>query len=676
VNIINPLILLILFIVPLSAQENIPDNIYFKTLAEGFSHANLYALRDGKLWIKENGRISGSENAWKLFGGTGLPGGKDAESFKNDDRIVQFSTEATMIAAVSNRGRFYLWQPTLKDETTWSDVTGSPVEDALYLPPNRCWAFSMSVMRAPWKRKTPMPEEDIVSYWEDADGNKTEFGFTATIYSVDPDGQRIRYTDTGLPASWHKAFASPERGTFIIENISASASTLFVINKTGKMYTRLFDYEVEGGCPALIFVYDHQKRNNDRTMPLMESVRTLPIPDWKEQPAIRDVQEGKGSITGKITILLTGKGNAARELRVQGRDAGGKYGYWMKPLLGAGWTFIETGESFSDDHIISDYLAESVPGKTLDKNYSGTMTRWLQEPLSVELIGFYYYNTPCILRVHRGNTHFDLRLHTVDMWSPTVQKKFYPWLVGNPSGEPKLLQGTIEIPENILNSDNKDIKEIIDNYFRDYQKVPFALNVRADDRTVRITSRLIQRRVNLEKDYESHTPIEMNFINESEPEGGAYYSKIAGDPDLTVPANQEALTNNDILLIDEKISRNEKTIKAINDLVAEFKKNNLKAGTFSFLGFSAFSFFNGAVSAVQIPHWDIPSDDPAVRENIIQFGGVSYTGGAPMLEHAKMNMSMSAYTPEDYYRAIAVLNNNIAQLGKLRESILQKNKIR
>ena len=111
-----------------------------------------------------------------------------------------------MIAAVSNTGRFYLWQPTFKENTTWEEVTGAPFEDALYLPKNKSWSFGFSVLRAPWKRLAPM--HDIVTYWEDIDGNKTAFGLTATIYVVAPDGQNIFFTDTGLPATFNRAFAS------------------------------------------------------------------------------------------------------------------------------------------------------------------------------------------------------------------------------------------------------------------------------------------------------------------------------------------------------------------------------------------------------------------------------------------------------------------------------------
>ncbi|HNX60926.1 MAG TPA: hypothetical protein PKK43_17630, partial [Spirochaetota bacterium] len=313
-------------------------------------------------------------------------------------------------------------------------MNGAPVENALFLPKCRTWCFSMSLMRAPWKRLTPMHENDIVSYWEDADGNRTEFGFTATIYVVDPDGQRIRYTDTGLPMSWHKAFASPERGRFIIEEISAAASTVFVVNRTGKMYTRMMDYEMEGGCPALKFVYEHEKRTKgDEIAPLMKAVRTLPLPDWRLQEAIEPVvndKTGKACVTCHITIVLTGKGNAARELRVRGRDTRGEYGYWRKPVFGKEWEFVVTGERFDDRDIINDYLADAPVGRQLDRNYRGTVKKYGQPDLPVELVGFYYYSTPAIIRFNAGGKSNDIIFHTVDQWSPTEQKKFYPELVG------------------------------------------------------------------------------------------------------------------------------------------------------------------------------------------------------------------------------------------------------
>jgi hypothetical protein len=475
--------------------DQLPENVYLKNSQQGISYEYYYALKDGKIWIKPNESTTGIKGEWKLFGSTGVPYGNDVPSFKPDDKIAGFSTDGTMIVAVSQNGRFYFWQPTLEEKTTWTEEIGSPFSDSLYLPKNKLWSFSFSVLRAPWKRLTPM--HDIVTYWEDIDGNKTQFGLIATIYVVDPDGQKIYVTDTGLPATFNRAFTSPGRGTFIIENMSSAASTVFVINETGKMYTRMIDAEIEGGGPALMFTYKRGKRTkDDEIVPIMNALRSLPLPDWREQEPIKEVSDDRMKqtvITKNITILQTGEGNAARELRVQGRNRAGKYGYYFKKIFDPSWNFKITNEYFDDKIIIKKYLKDAPKGRKLDKTYAGKLEQIFAPSLKVELINFYYFSTPETLRVYIKGKQLDLKFHTVDQWGPTAQEKGHPELVGNPAGEPKLLQGTLEIPEPVLNSRDPDIKETVDRYFKRFHVATFAFQVIADDKKVFIQSKIVQR---------------------------------------------------------------------------------------------------------------------------------------------------------------------------------------
>jgi hypothetical protein len=659
------------------ADETLPENIYIKTLSRGFSYEYLYALKDGKIWIAPNKRNTGVGGEWSLFNGSGIPELKDAPSFKKGHVIREFSTEGTMIVAASDEGRLYFWQPTLEKNTRWSDMTGAPFEGALFLPPHRTWCFSLSLMRAPWKRLTPMHENDIVTYWEDIDGNKTEFGFTATIYAVDPDGQKIRYTDTGLPVSWHKAFSSPERGRFIIENISAAASAVFVVNRTGKMYTRMMDYELEGGCPGLRFTYERGKRTEgEKIAPLMESIRTLPLPDWREQEPVREVLEdttGVAAITRNITIVLTGKGNAARELRVRGRNNKGEYGYWSKPIFGSAWTFVRTDEKFGEEEIVRDYMSETPKGAPLDKTYRGILKKTRAADIRVELVDFYYYSTPCILRVFTGDTHFDLIFHTVDLWSVTVQKKDYPELVGNPSGEPKLLQGTIEIPPEVLASENPDIRKTVDTYFKEFNLVPLAFKVYADDEKISIASRLIQRDIKtMNYEIRKLTYMELSNRDYRADEYNGFYSSRTQRPDLRIPSDVSQLRKKDIPEIDACITRNRKALNDLIDLLSRIRDEQLKAGLLSTFGSAAYYLFNGAVNLTGIPYWKNISNDPGTAENITQLGGVSYSGGTATNEYAVMNLKYAGRMPKDFKRAEKILNDRIDQLKKIRRAISRK----
>ena len=674
--------ILLISISNLQGMDNLPDDIYFKTMEHGFSYEYLYALKDGKIWIKPNTKNTGVNGEWELFNKTGLPSKNDCPSFRKNDRIVQFSTEGTVITAVSNKGRFYIWQPTVKKDTAWIEETGSPFEDALYLPKNKAWSFSLGIMRAPWKRLTPMHENDIVSYWEDIDGNRTEFGFTATIYAVAPDGQKIRYTDTGLPTSWNKAFTSPDRGQFIVDNISSAASTVLVINSTGKMYTKMIDYELEGGCPALRYVYTRGKRTKgDEIAPLMTSIRTLPLPDWRWQEPVEEViaarksGKGKAAVTKKITILLTGKGNSARELRIQGRDSAGRYGYWKKMIFDKKWDFIATGEKFSGNEIISKYMEEAPAGRVLDRNYRGKLKKSGDPELSVELLNFYYYSTPSVLRVHVNEKEFDMKFHTVDLWSPTEQKKNFPELVGSPAGEPKLLQGTIEIPDSILNSSDPDIKGAVDKYFRNFNLVPLVFMVTADDKRVIIKSKIIQRNLEKNMSYEYRKRIKLDLSSGEDNAAShsmMFYTSLAELPELEIPDDWTSMTGKDTGKVKKLIELNNNALKEMRKLKFRLQIENLKSGLSSALGVSAYYLFNGVISIIGLPSWKNLTSDPGMSETFAELGGVSYTGGTSLSEYAVMNLKKAIDDPDDYDHAVKIFKKRIKLLRRLKDVIEDK----
>jgi len=655
--------------------DQLPEHVYLKNTQQGMSYENYYVLKDGRIWIKPNESTTGVKGEWKLFDGTGVPSGKDVPSFKRDDKIVAFSTDGTMIVAVSGEGRFYLWQPTLKEKTTWAEEIGAPFEDALYLPKNKSWSFSFSVLRAPWKRLTPM--HDIVSYWEDIDGNKTQFGLTATIFTVDPDGQKIFFTDTGLPAAFNRAFTSPERGLFIIENISTAASTIFVINETGKMYTRMMDAEIEGGGPALIFTYQRGKRT-DEVVPIMNAVRSLPLPDWREQEPIMEIIDDRthqAGITKNITIIQTGEGNAARELRVQGRNRDGRYGYYHKKIFDKNWNFKTTNEHFSHEIMISDYLKEARRGRKLDKTYIGNVEQIFAPSLKVELIDFYYFSSPAKLRVHVGDKQFDMIFHTVDQWVMTAQEKGAPELVGNPAGEPKLLQGTLEIPERVLHSRDPDIREAVDRYFRRFHLVAFAFEVVADDKKVFIRSKRVQRASLSYMDYDFRRRLTMNLVN---PDGGSImipdlaFTAMAKSSSLEIPENRQTMTEKDIPDMEKLLKLNKSVLWKMKLLHLKEACHHIEIGLMASAGAVIYYTCDGLFNLIGLPSYP-RFNDPYINEELSEFGGLVYTGGDMLCDHAGLNFRMAFEKPLDYKRAeeivrqrINLLENIISHLSKNR----------
>ena len=656
-------------------SDQLPENVYLKNSQQGMSYENYYALKDGKIWIKPNESTTGVKEEWKLFDSTGIPFGKDVPSFKLDDKIVGFSTDGTMIVGVSNNGRFYFWQPTLEEKTTWDEKIGSPFSDSLYLPENKSWSFSFSILRAPWKRLSPM--HDIVTYWEDIDGNKTQFGLTATIYVVDPAGQKIYFTDTGLPATFNRAFTSPGRGAFIIENMSSAASTVFVINETGKIYTRMIDAEIEGGGPALMFTYKRGKRTrNDEIVPIMDALRSLPLPDWREQEPIAEVRDDRmkqAVITRNITIIQTGEGNAARELRVQGRNQAGKYGYYFKKIFDPSWNFKITNEQFNEKIIIKNYLKEVPPGAKLDKTYTGKLEQIFAPSLQIELVDFYYFSSPAMLRVHVKNKQFDMKFHTVDQWGPTAQEKRHPELVGNPAGEPKLLQGTLEIPEAVLNSPDPDIKETVERYFKRFHLGAFAFSVMADDEKIFILSNLVQRASLSYMDYDFRRRITMDLVNTDRKSifiPDLAFTAMARSSRLEVLKDWQSMTKKDLPEIENLIKLNKSVLWDIKILNLKGKFGHIKIGLMDLLGVGIYYVYDGIINLIGLPSYPHLTSDPFINEELSEDVGLSYTGGDALLDHASLHFMLVFKDPLDCQKAEEIIKQRITLLKRLSEKLL------
>ena len=645
-------------------QSRFPEHVFFRDGTQDFAFESYYILKNGKIWIKPNEWSLGIKGSWQLFEGTGLPFGNKAKSFQPGDSITSFSNDGTMLMAVSNRGRYYKWQPLyLNDDKSdltphpyWEDKMGAPGEGPLFLPANRDWSFSFSVDHAGEKRLTPM--HDVVSYYEDIDGNKIQFGLTATVFVVDPDGQKIRYWDTGLPTSFHKAFASPERGRFVIEKISTAASTVFVIDASGKMYTVMHDYEMNGACPGLRFHYTRERRtkSEEEVMPLYAAERSLPMPDWLLQNA--PTLSGYAAITRKITILQNGKGNAARELRVQGRDSLGNYGYYYKPIFAHAWNFKVTGSFFDESQEIPRAAVEGVTprvlGKKIDKDYKGEMSMLFASTLKIELLDFYYYNSPATLRVTtKSGKTFELTFHTVDAWGVTVQSKYSPGLVGTIMGEPKLLFGTIEIPAPTLNSADAEIKDVVETYFKRFNLVPFAFSISANDQHVQIESHVIRRDSDDYWGYSLGRKLKINVFRALDPKDVIEihdgFTHIANAAPLKV-LELEDLTEEDLPELHTKIAANYAMLKQIGKMRWMKKFGYLRQGAVSFFGAGVYLLFDGVINVFGVPSYHTLA------------GGLSRKGSDVMLDYMKMNFKMAFHRDEDFRQANNLLVERIRVL--------------
>jgi hypothetical protein len=281
-----------------------------------------FTVSGGRIWSRP---IAAPNADWQPFGGTGLP----PEAVGS---IVELSADGRNLVALDEKQTVhYTKVDAIKWTRAWLSLpVVGPVKnlvagERLRMPPNRGWSVSHRG-----------PENE---YYEDILGKRhpVDTGVT-TLYALTDDGTRVIYADPWLPNGFDNEVSMPEGGRFVADSMDAAASTLFLMATGAQadgdahvMYTRLYDFDTSGNNPFLGYAY----RPTDDP-----EIRALPNEAWRRQPSIP--LDGAARLSGRITILQTGKGNAARELRVEGTDATGRTGYYAKPIYASTWAFVGT----------------------------------------------------------------------------------------------------------------------------------------------------------------------------------------------------------------------------------------------------------------------------------------------------------------------------------------------
>ncbi|MDR3123708.1 MAG: hypothetical protein LBU16_08030 [Treponema sp.] len=444
-----------------------PEAVYIKTKTQTFNAYHYYIVRDGRIWHKSIDPEQKPRD-WTLFKKTGLPHNYLKPSFNKTNRIVEISADADELAALSAEGAFYRYCFDLTiahASNVWLDRQGWPEAGQLCLDErtaeNRAWALG--------KRNAQ------VLYYEDAFGNQHHNGAMeiATTYMLLKDGQEIAYADTGLPSDFSRNYIGPERGTFKALSLSASASTMFVINEAGEMYTRMADFDIIG-CDPMLFKYTYIPYKSPLAGTNYFSNLNewaLPPEDWRKQPPIP--AQGSAAITRHITILQNGQGNAARELRVAGRNENGESGYWTKAVFADAWGFKPAPLHISEgDFLRAAEGAENYGerGTSMDKSYRGYW--WAkgakENDWEYTIPNFNILEGSCDFLISFQDETCALKLHPVEMWT-YLKREYSP----GRAGPPKLFIVTLEIPENAFAGLSEDFARRVNEKFAKNDRVFF-----------------------------------------------------------------------------------------------------------------------------------------------------------------------------------------------------------
>jgi hypothetical protein len=454
-----------------------PDAVFIKTRTQTFNAYHYYILYGGLIWHKSIDPAT-EPVSWTLFQETGLPHNLWKWGFHKPKKIVEISADADELVALSDEGGFYRYcfDLTIAHKSgVWLDRQGWPIEEQLFLDEravrNKAWALG--------KRNTH------VLYYEDPFGNQHHNGTMeiATTYMLLEDGQEIVYADAGLRSDFSRNYIGPERGAFKAVALSASASTLFVMNDAGEMYTRIADFDIVG-CDPMFFKYTYVPYQSDLSGTNFFSNLTewgLPAEDWRAQPPI-PLDEGnradgnRAALSRHITILQNGEGNGARELRVAGINADGETGYWTKAIFDEVWTFRAVPLSFAPGSLLPRNGERGIRGKILDIALRGFWWngREKEEGTTYEIPDFNILEGECTLRIMRNGEVCEFTLYPVELW--TYQKRDY--LPGR-TGLPKVFLGTISLDEAAFDGLSEAFAAFIRERFGKYDKKLFHYTITA-----------------------------------------------------------------------------------------------------------------------------------------------------------------------------------------------------
>ncbi|MBW3084423.1 hypothetical protein KEM60_00610 [Austwickia sp. TVS 96-490-7B] len=415
-------------VLPVAAQqEKFPRRIDLRDSTSGFNRRFEFTLREGLIYT----RAIGGDGRWRHAALPACLQGALVGMSVNDDELVAVDAAGwlyTMDNALSSPGKW-----------NWMKAWGAPF-----------WAGSGQ--RTPttdpgrWVLSILGTHEDVSFTDRIGNPHAVAFAKVTQVLALSEDGSRITYLDPWLPNDYSYEVGGPMGGRFKSQAISASGSTIFVTNKYGDMYTRLYDFDVSGGDTAF-FRYSWQDQRGkpsivDQTkekLNLKYAAIQLPAPDWVHQPKI------PGKITSRISIHSTGAGSHNRELRVEGSD-GGRKGYWKKALTAPKWTFVQTDQPLRGRPLQNTPQDNSTKTLSAPQQYSyrGELTpSGSKNTYVAALPHFDVAQTSRTFSITSGGTTVPVTLHSYDALRIAARG---PGI----DGKPRTLGAALEVPTDVI----------------------------------------------------------------------------------------------------------------------------------------------------------------------------------------------------------------------------------
>lgn len=479
-----------------------PARVDLRTERTQFNRYWEFALLDsGRLLTRPRPSSStpASRTAWRTVRLPSCLTGKLVAISLDDDELVGVDRAGWIYTMDNVNQSPLLWN--------WTSAWGSMLWTGAgrTLPDDRRGGWALSVT-SPWDNRAYL---DIAGRVHPSGQAKMTM-----IPALTGDGSRITYADPWLPNDDSYEVGSPLGGRLQSVALAASASTMFVTNRYGDMFTRTFDFD-SSGTDSVFFRYSWEPQTGkpsatnlmQETWDRSTAAVQLPAPDWTRQPKV------PGEITSALTVVSPRPGPEQRELRVEGRRDG-RTGFWHKELHAPAWKFTATDvplqgrllENSAADRSSETLaapkpwnLSASLPSRTATVDAQTLIDIGLPysvvDPRLLDKIGLTAAPSDYRLSVKnfdpavtsraatvttRSGRQIPVLLHTAD------GMRMEPGHVGL-SRTPRHLIGAIEIPREVYRdrASDPEVRRFVDGWLRGKAIAPITLSATTTDLVVR-----------------------------------------------------------------------------------------------------------------------------------------------------------------------------------------------
>ncbi len=348
-----------------------------------------------------------------------------------------------------------------------------------------------------------------------------------------------------------------------------------------------------------------------------------------------------------------GQGNLSREIRLEGCDAQGRTGFYHKRLDQEGWTFQATGQPLLGQPVqvgVADPEL-STPGTVTLDYPQATWSRQLKKaPLrGIELVDFHPYQTqdqPSVIRFTlKSGKQVEVLLRTGDGYTMFNADPQEAALLGQGAGVPKVLAGTLEVPDSVLNSEDPEIRDFAQRHLEKLHHRENQVMVLADRDRLRLVSGWYHRNSDKGLDWNPNARWDVTFTRDAR--GETPFEKVALAPELRP---EPGMTREELQGLLERNRATEARLAA--DLRARKKEHRLKwlRAQGIELAIRGISLAGSALNLTRVIRYAAP---------------VTQLMPPLMDAHEKAQWAAAWSTPQGHTRAVEVLQENQARAREL-----------